>query len=326
MINKRATSIVFLFICLTISIIVIADKIEEQQDPYKNLLDVEVVDESIFKEMTYYALENDKESLFFNAKSLIILNKKKFIFQSAYGTSYDELGKSTHFKANKGDYNVSTKDMNMLGDVEFRSIDGTYKADKISYYFSKSNIKAFGNVDVLYQDLETEDVLDIQSVEMDADLDKEVSFFKGNVRGQLKRKRSYEGGFSFSSQKLKVDKVENQLTLSKDVNLLRNNMDISAQNAEIFLENFNKRLKYYVFYDDIKLVETIKLESGEERERKAYAEKVEGFITEAKVVLSGAPRVEQESDIIKGYQITLRENVELVEVDDSQSSFKLRRD
>ena len=44
-----------------------------------------------------------------------------------------------------------------------------------------------------------------------------------------------------------------------------------------------------------------------------------------KILLSGAPRVEQGDDIIKGYQITLRENVEMVEVDDSQSSFSLKR-
>ena len=46
---------------------------------------------------------------------------------------------------------------------------------------------------------------------------------------------------------------------------------------------------------------------------------------EAKIVLTGAPRVEQDQDVIKGYQITLRENVELVEVDDSQTSFKINR-
>ena len=57
-------------------------------------------------------------------------------------------------------------------------------------------------------------------------------------------------------------------------------------------------------------------------QRKAFAERLEGFGREQKMVLSGAPRVETESDVIKGYRITIRENVDLVEVDDAMSFIK----
>ena len=80
-----------------------------------------------------------------------------------------------------------------------------------------------------------------------------------------------------------------------------------------------------MLYDDIKLVEKLKLDDGTTSTRKAYSEKLEGYMREAKIVLTGAPRVEQGSDLIQGYQITLRENVELVEVDDSQTSFTIKR-
>jgi len=79
-------------------------------------------------------------------------------------------------------------------------------------------------------------------------------------------------------------------------------------------------------YDDIKLEEKLKTRQGGSQVRRAFAEKLEGFISDGKLVLSGAPRVEQGRDIIKGYQITLRENTEIVEVDDSQSSFRFKKE
>ena len=103
-------------------------------------------------------------------------------------------------------------------------------------------------------------------------------------------------------------------------------MNLSAGNAEIFLENFNKKLKYYALYDDVRLEEKLRLDSGVYQTRRAFAEKLEAHQGTGKLILTGAPRVEQGSDIIKGYQITLRQAVEMIEVDDSQSSFKLKRD
>jgi hypothetical protein len=43
------------------------------------------------------------------------------------------------------------------------------------------------------------------------------------------------------------------------------------------------------------------------------------------MVLSGAPRVEMGTDVIKGYRITIRENVDLIEVDDAMSDVQVKR-
>ena len=130
----------------------------------------------------------------------------------------------------------------------------------------------------------------------------------------------------FAAENVVVNSPESRINLSKSVKLRRNNYYLTAGNAEIFLENFNKKLKYYSLYDDVKLEEKIELHSGGTQTRRAYAEKLEAHQATGRVVLTGAPRVEQGKDIIKGYQITLRENVELVEVDDSKSSFSLKKD
>ena len=59
--------------------------------------------------------------------------------------------------------------------------------------------------------------------------------------------------------------------------------------------------------------------------RKAYAERLEGLGREEKMVLTGAPRVEMGKDVIKGYRITIRENVDLIEVDDAMSDVQVKR-
>jgi lipopolysaccharide export system protein LptA len=60
-------------------------------------------------------------------------------------------------------------------------------------------------------------------------------------------------------------------------------------------------------------------------ERKAFAERLEGFGREEKMILSGAPRVEQGNDVIKGYRITVRENTDLIEVDDAMSDVQMKK-
>jgi lipopolysaccharide export system protein LptA len=59
--------------------------------------------------------------------------------------------------------------------------------------------------------------------------------------------------------------------------------------------------------------------------RRAYSERLEGFGQEQKMILSGAPRVEQGEDVIKGYRITIRQNIDLIEVDDSMSDMQIKK-
>lgn len=43
------------------------------------------------------------------------------------------------------------------------------------------------------------------------------------------------------------------------------------------------------------------------------------------MILSGAPKVEHGEDVVKGYRITVRENMDLIEVDDAISDVQVRR-
>ena len=106
--------------------------------------------------------------------------------------------------------------------------------------------------------------------------------------------------------------------------LIRDNYVITSGKADIFLENYNKSLKYFVLNDDVKVTETMQTPTGVVI-RKSFSERLEGFGREQKMILSGAPRVEQGNDALKGYRITIRENVDLIEVDDSMSDMHVKK-
>src|SRR5690606_7602443 len=112
-----------------------------------------------------------------------------------------------------------------------------------------------------------------------------------------------------------------------NVELRKQEVTAQSKRGEIFLENYNKKLKYYVLYDDVKVSEKVKVPSPSGPRsyvRRALSEKLEGIVAEDKVILTGYPRVFQEKDVIKGNRIILRENNEVVEVDDANTNFILR--
>jgi len=107
-----------------------------------------------------------------------------------------------------------------------------------------------------------------------------------------------------------------------NVSFKKDNLDAQANRGEVFLENYNKRLKYYALYDDVRLQESL-INNGNPMTRKAIAEKLEGITGEKKIILTGYPKVFQGRDVIKGNRIIIRENIETVEVDDANSSITL---
>lgn len=325
MINLRSTLIVIFFLLMTFVVIFIAQDVKNKSESYSDLLDVDMVDEAKFKNMNYYSLADGKKSMSMNSDDLKIINQSDFIFQKTDGEFINNKGEVTLFSADSGKYQANIKELALYDNIELKNDEAEYQSNNMLVNKTQNTMSAVGDVNAKLIDKLTKDKITISSRSMNSDLDKKVIHFKGDIQGVLTRNRRYEGGFSFTSELMTLNQLESQINLSKDVKLRRNNYDVEAQKAEIFLENYNKRLKYYVLYDDIKFVEKLKLKSGASRVRRAFAEKLEGFMSQGKIILSGAPRVEQDGDLIKGYQITLRENVELVEVDDSQSSFQLKR-
>lgn len=323
--NKRSVNIVIIFGVLTTFIIIQSFNVNRRNS--KKLVPVKVQKdtETVFEQLNYYSIENSRPVLNLNADELKIVNSDFLYFLKPQGYMLNKDEKRVNYKADKGSYDSTKKHLNLQGAVSLENEKGKHNSDKLFYNGTKKYVEARGKVSSLMKDLKTKDTISIKSQYMNSWLSEGRSHFVGGVRGKVERKRSYEESFRFAAEDLVLNQPKSLVQLAKSVKLDRNNYHLESEKADIFLENFNKKLKYYVLYDDIKLVEQLVLRNGERSVRKAFSEKLEGYMSEAKVVLSGAPRVESGSDLIKGYQITLRENVELVEVDDSQSSFQLKR-
>lgn len=305
-------------------VIVFAIGIKKDEDAAANLLDVEIVEESTFENMNYFSLSEGSKVIALNANSLRIVNQKDLFFTAPDGVLFNSEGDEVAYKASEGEFRNAHRELSLTGDVKLRSDEGTYEADRLYYNGSKSFLEARGSIKANMVDKSTRDKMKITSRYMSSWLDEERSLFVGDVKGLVSRNRVYEGSFNFRAERMELNRLKSLINLSDNVYLERNNYNLRAQRADIFLENFNKKLKYYVLYDDIKLVEELTLTDGTKQTRRAYSEKLEGYMSQGKIVLTGAPSVEQGDDLIKGYQITLRENVELVEVEEAQSSFKIR--
>lgn len=325
MLNKKLIAIVTGFVGLTVLVIVAVMSVDRENIASSQAGDEELVEETQFKGLSYFRTENDKKKIKLNADELIIINSKDLKFKSPDGTLHrgEEILK---FKSVKGNFLAESEILNLSGAVDIETSNGsTHTADIIKYFGKKSKFVATGNTQSVIKSHEEQGVFKVNSAHMSSKILKKEVLFEGDVKATLIRNRSYEGTVNLKAQKMLLKQLESHVFLEGDVSVSRNRYNLEANKADIFLENFNKTLKYYVLYDDIKLEEKITLDDGTTIKRKAFSEKLEGYMREGKIVLSGAPRVEQDSDLIKGYQITLRENVELVEVDDSQTSFKIKR-
>lgn len=324
MTNKRSIIIISIFGAVTITVLATALNVKRKVAARKKQQTKSKTEKAQFTKLSYFVLDKGERTLSLDAKELNILNSEDLYFKAPIGVLYND--EQINYKAEKGKYIGKSKELTLIGDVDLKSISGGHKSKKLYYNGSKKYLEAQGDVKSTFLDEKTKDNILVDSNYVNSWIKDKRTLFMGSVKGRVKRRRAYEESFNFYANRVELNQLKSLVSLAENVKLHRNNYHLEAQKAEIFLENFNKKLKYYVLYDDIKLEEKLSMPDGTTQIRRAFSEKLEGYMADAKVVLSGAPRVEQGEDLIKGYQITLRENVELVEVDDSQSSFDLNKD
>lgn len=247
-------------------------------------------------------------------------------FQKPYGIyNFQEKNKSVKYQANHGIYRKAKNSLTLEGEAKVVNDEAQYFADKMKYFFAKDLITGSGNVKFEGDDLKTKDHLIVTSEKMRANPKKQYSRFEGNVNGELLRKRQFEGKMIFKASGVEFFGDQSLAELRGNVFMKRETYTLTAGKADIHLENFNKGLKYFVLNDDVKMREKFTTPEGVVTERRAFAERMEGFGREQKLVLSGAPRVEQGEDVTKGYRITVRENTEVIEVDDAMSDVQVKQ-
>jgi lipopolysaccharide export system protein LptA len=283
-------------------------------------------EESFFKNAEYFFLKDYKKSLTLISDEMAIDSTTgKSVFLAPKGIAYTGTQKPISYKGKTGLLKEGKEELTLEGDVFMEVELSRYSADKLEYNILKDELISTGNVHSFSKSRKTGDEIEINAERSLSYPKLEKSQYTGSVRGKILRKRAYEENILFNSNELDLDMIKHQIDLVGDVRIKKQAFTADAFKGEIFLENYNKRLKYFVLYDDVKVVETISPSDGSASfTRRAFSEKLEGIVSEGKIILTGAPKVYQHKDVIKGNKIVLRENNEVVEVDDANTKFDLK--
>ncbi len=279
---------------------------------------------SFFQKALYFKIVKNAPSIHMEASQLSLNSRSKWIyFLDPSGRAFSNDGTPIDYTALKGSLDQSGGRLALEEDVQVISRDSTISSQRMSYVIAQDLLTSTGNVKAKSLNKENGDLVWINSDQLVANPKRREAVYSGNVQGRIQRSRAYEEGISFASDRVALDLNQQHVELLGEVSMKKQQLTAQARRGEIFLENYNKKLKYFVLYDDVKLREKVSAK-GERLERKAFAEKLEGIMSEDRIILTGFPKVLQRGDIIKGNRITLRENNEVVEVEDANTNFKLR--
>ena len=286
--------------------------------------------------------QNDAESIFTNiqfffqgaSQRAIVTARKLFFSGDEYAEMYDASGRIfdkklfIDFKAGYINYQRDLQKIYFKTNVQVDFKKSYHKTDELTYFMDTKIVESVGHVESFLKDPKTSDELVVTSSYMKAKTDGEFFEYKHNVELKLSRKRKYESGYFARTDFLGYDASVSTLNMTGNIKLSKDNYVLTAGRANFLLENHNKTLKYFTFYDDVKMEEkmpnAVILRNGKkDLVRRAFAEEFEGFISDRLFVLSGSPKVVHGDNVIKGYRIILKEKVDLVEVEESQSKFKL---
>jgi lipopolysaccharide export system protein LptA len=290
-----------------------------------------VADESFFKGVNFYSVEETRPFLEIESTELSISSNNTLVIGFdprgiiyRYDKDFVEL-EPIHFKSKNSRSLLAQKDIFLDGDVEIKMDSTNLWADKVSILANGEVLNADKNVKTVNTDVLTNDQIIVNSNFAIYHPKDQFFEYHENVNGLIKRKRLYEESISFKTDLLTISGLQRLATMKGNVYFKKDNLDAYANRGEVYLENYNKKLKYYVLYDDVKLKEVLvnSKNANGPLVRKAFSEKLEGLISEKKIILTGLPKVFQERDVIKGNRIIIRENIESVEVDDANTNITL---
>ncbi len=280
-----------------------------------------IVEVQRFYEVEGFYLDPGGSKVYYLANQLKIYDRTLFLFENPRGEVYSERIGTTDYKAEKGRLDQKKALLTFENNAEFLNQDFDLLTDKALYHLEDEIVEGFGNVDSRVSDPKSKDVIKAKSEYIKMYQERRHVHYAENVVGKIIRPRPYDEVTYFWGQTMDVDFFDRMAELQRDVRVKSQNFDIKARKGELFLDNFHNELKYYVFYDDVEVDQKYQEQDGTWAMRKAYGEKLEGYPSEEKIVMSGTPKVIQGQDVIRGNLITLRQNIGLVEVEDSTASF-----
>ncbi len=281
---------------------------------------------SHFVKAEVYYLKGGAPYLFLASEGLSIDHDEgKAFFQNPNGNTFTSDQEKVYYSSLEGSFDQKKGQLLLKNDVLLKTDNSKITADTVNYLIKTGIAQSDGNVKSYLFVPKSSDEIFIDSDRLESNITKEIGTYRGNVSGKLVRKRSYEEGVQFNTDSLYFDLPQMEARLMGNVSLKKQRLTATAREGQLFLENYNKKLKYFSLRSDVKLREKVVTSNGRTIIRRAYAEDLEGLMKDAMIVLTGYPKVYQESDVIRGNKIILREDNSVIEVDDASSNFRVRK-
>lgn len=324
--DRKSIIIILFFVAINTVILSNSFKKSNEEHTGKSGENTLAPNVTVISQLEYFHLKDGLPELSLHAERMDSVGEEFANFLAPKGIfSLPDSKKTVKYEAASGEYKKTKKILGLNENVKLETDLEKYQADSLDYYIGQDLIIGKGNIQLQGIDPKTKDRLQVFASTMRSYPKRKLSYFTGPVHGELQPLRKYQGKTKFQSDEMELVGDEGRASLEGNVQLSRQNYLVTGGKADIFFENYNKSLKYFVMNDDVKMTETMALARGETTVRRAYSERLEGFGQEQKMILSGAPRVEQGADVIKGYRITIRQNIDLVEVDDSMSDMQIKK-
>ena len=282
---------------------------------------------TVIEGLNYFNLKDQRQVLSLTANEMESVDNEFANFTRPHGTylSKDETQPVT-YQAEMAEYDSSDGVLNLLRQAKMDFGKSHYEADHITYMIKENIVIGIGEVKLDGYLEKTKEKIHIESGWMKAWTETKKSIFNPRVNGYLEPYNKQNPTIFFESNVLTLNSLENHINLLDDVKIKKGDVNLSSRKADIYTENKNKKLKYFVLNDDVKMKERFVAKNGEIIERRAFGERVEGFGSDESIHLTGAPRVEQGKDLLKGYKIILREKLEFIEVEDAMSDVETKKE
>lgn len=267
----------------------------------------------------YYLLKDKRPSVYIDGYYVEIKdNFNIFDFVNPSAIYYGE--KEGHLRSLRAKYFKDKGELTLNGDIQATYVPFYFECQNAYFSMPAQLFHCSDTSFVLTTDEKTKDQVHVHADKSTTYIAEKYSIHENHVNGKVVRRLPFEPDTDFSGDKLSLFELLSRVDLEGHVQVTHGEFKIDARKSQIFLENFNKTLKYFTFHDDVVVNQTFKDPKGHLVERFAYAEMVEGIRSEGKIILTGAPRVVQGQDIVKGNKITLRQGAGVIEVDDAISS------
>ena len=289
--------------------------------------------QSFLRDVNYYVVDKLGRAEFFLATDELqwdlATNARSAV--PAHGQIFRVMDDPIQFAAEEASIEADTGTITLQGQAALNTTDSSLAAHTILYNQKKSLVQALGEVKSWKILPKTKDRLSISAPSATGDVAQQDFAYTQGVEGEITFKRKYLAPVFFKAQEVQFKRQQMLVHLQDQVELAHKNVKVSAWQGEIYLANYHDGGAYYTLSHNVHLRETNPPQKNykhgktarKDVGRQAFAEQLEGWPREGKIVLTGLPKLMQDNSLIKGRKVTLYQDRELVEVEDATSGLKL---